>query len=206
MKKIIRKWLGIDGQREFAAARMSRLTSDWLTTGHSADASLRADIKTLRERCRALERDNDYVRRYLSLVCNNVLGSTGIGLQMKIRERVQSATGWVEQYDRRENDLIENKWLDWGRNCSLSGMNWTELQRIVLRSAARDGAVLVRKHYPNKNPYAFALEPLEIDHLDTDYVLPINANGRVVRLGVEYSADGHIAAYWLKRDHPGEIY
>ena len=43
----------------------------------SANKEIKGDLKTLRARARQLERDNDYVRRYLKLE-NNVLGSTGI--------------------------------------------------------------------------------------------------------------------------------
>jgi capsid protein len=73
--------------RSFNAAGMNRLTNDFLSPSTSADAELLTNLRTLRFRCRQLERNNDWIRRYLKLVENNVLGSEGIGLQMKSQDR-----------------------------------------------------------------------------------------------------------------------
>ena len=103
------------GRRDFNAALASRLTADWMAGGGNADSELRGAIKTMRQRWRALRRDNDYVRRYHKLLKNNVLGANGIGMQSKIREvRPDKSGTYVEQYDTRANKIIEDHWWRWG--------------------------------------------------------------------------------------------
>jgi len=212
----VASWLGysrIDDtrpvdSRSFLAAIQSRLTQDWVVTNQSADSALRYDVKTMRDRARALERDENYMRRYLKLVENNVLGADGIGFQSKIRETAKNESGkFVERYDTRANGAVEKSHRKWSRRefCDFTQCNsWAEIQRIALRSAVRDGGVLLRKHYPEDNPYRFALEPIEIDHLDVDYNASFSP-GTIVKMGVQYSG-ARVAGYWILKNHPGETF
>lgn len=190
--------------RSFSAAITGRLTEDWMTSNQSADSALRYDVKTMRDRSRDQERNENYIRRYFKLVENNVLGANGVALQMKIKEMGPKG---AEQYDDRANRIIEDGFWKWGRKefCTVNkSATWAECQRLGLRSAARDGGALFRKHYPRENPFMFALEPMEIDHLDVDH----NTHGGaiLVKMGVEYDAGGTVIAYHVKRTHPGETF
>lgn len=187
--------------RSFPGAAMSRLTNDWAAPHTSADAEMWASRRTLIYRCRQLERSNDYVRRYLKLVENNVLGAYGIGLQMKVKD----PNGVLDQ---GANNAIENGWFTWGkrRTASLSARSsWCRLERLVLRSCVRDGGALLRKIPlpPQINPFGFTLQPLEVDHLDYDYNTVL-ANGHEVRMGVEFDADGRVTTYHVFSKHPGD--
>jgi lambda family phage portal protein len=82
--------------------------------------------------------------------------------------------------------------------------DWAKVQALAIRSCARDGGALFRKHYAANTPFRFALEPMEIDHLDQDY--NATSGGVLVKLGVEYSANGAVAAYHILRTHPGDNY
>lgn len=193
--------------RSFHGADLSRLNSDWLATGNSADAEIRGGIKQLRDRCRELERNNDYVRRYFKLVRNNVLGHCGIGLQMKVKERVLKDKKWVERYDTLANSIIEDAWFKWGKkeNCTIgANRNWIDLQNLVLRSVARDGAVLIRKHYNVNRDVPFALEMIEIDQLDHNY--NESGNDYVTKMGIKTARSGEVLSYYILRDHPGELF
>lgn len=195
-------------QRSYHAADLSRLTSDWLATGNSADSEIRGGLKLLRNRCRELERNNDYVRRYFKLVSNNVLGHCGIGLQMKVKERVKKGNIWVDRYDTLANQIIEDTWAAWGMACCCSigkNLSWIDIQKIALRSVVRDGAVLVRKHYPKNRDVPFALELIEIDQLDSDYNAT-HKDGSVTKFGVQSNINGEVIGYQILRDHPGELY
>ena len=177
---IIARRFGYSKKRSYNAAKLGRLTNDWTTSTTSANYEIRNDIKILRSRARQLERDNDYVRRWLKLLENNVLGSTGIGLQCKSRD-------FNGDLDTFANKKIEAAWRNWGKpeNCTVAGTHsWMDAQRLILRSVARDGAVLIRKVRNWDNPFRFAIQVLEIDHLDADYnhKLP---SGNTVRMGVE---------------------
>ena len=56
------------------------------------------------------------MRRFLAGLEANTLGSTGIGLQMKVTEN-------GNRPDALANDLIEQAWKEWGKaaNCSVNG-------------------------------------------------------------------------------------
>jgi len=188
-------------QRSYNGASVSRLTSDWLSPTTTADEEIRRDLKKLRGRCRELERNNDYVRRYLDGMENNVLGAHGIGLQMKVMDQ-------PGQPDRFANFAIEKAWNTWGRanNCTPTGkMTWRDFQRLALRSCARDGDVLVRMIRGYRNPFGFALQIIEADRLDSEHnqALP---DGNEIRMGVEVDPFGKPVAYHILESHPGDTY
>ena len=187
------------GQRSYAAAKVGRLTNDWTTAVTSANKEIKGDLKTLRARARQLERDNDYVRRYLKALENNVLGSTGIKLQAKSKDLDGT-------FDTFANDRIERAWEQWGKSASCTvnqRQTWMDVQRVVLRSVARDGSVMIRKVRGFDNDFRFALQVLESDLLDTDYnhKLP---NGNVVRMGIELDAFERPVAYHILNGHEGD--
>ena len=195
-------------QRSYNGADFSRLNSDWLATGASADTEIKGGLKALRNRCREMERNNDYARRYFKLIQNNVLGHCGIGLQMKIKERVKKDGVWVERYDSLANNIIEDAFSEWARKsfCTIGkNLTWRDVQKLVLRSTARDGACLIRKHYPASNKFRFALELIEIDKLDTDYSAT-DSDGSLTKLGIKYDKLNQVVGYYILRDHPGELY
>ena len=186
-------------KRAYNAAKIGRLTNDWTTTTTSANREVRNDIKVLRARARQLERDNDYVRRYFKLLENNVLGAHGIGFQSKSRD----LNG---QPDTVANRKVEQAWADWSRaeNCTVSGkQTFLDVQRLVLRSVARDGAVLVRKVRNWQNDYRFAIQVIEIDHLDVEQNQKL-PNGNLVRMGVELDRWERPVAYYILNGHEGD--
>ncbi len=186
--------------RSFEGASNSRLTSDWLSPATGANAELWTAIKPLRQRCREAERNDDYMRAYLRLSHNNVLGHCGIGLQMKITPPGSTVL------DKPANDAIENAWKKWGKheNCTVNKtQTWVDVQELVLRSVLRDGAALVRKIRGFDNPNKYALQLLEIDHLDTDYNTGL-PNGGTVNMGIEFDQWNAPVAYHIFQQHPGE--
>ena len=151
---------------------------------------------------RALERDDPYTERYFKLLENNVLGHSGVKLQMKVRD----PNG---QFDKVANNIIEQAWEKWcsKKNCNVTGqLTLHESARIVLRSAARDGGILVRKVKGYGNDFRFAIQLIEIDHLDVYYNVPTMANGNEVRMGVELDQWKKPVAYYLWTRHPGDWY
>lgn len=193
------------GRRDYAAAAINKLTANWGTTTTSADTELRKDIKKVRSRSRELERNNDYARRFGKALENNVLGSTGIGLQMKIQEP-DGKNGF--KYDTAANSKVENAWHRWGKkkNCTMSGLfSWSGSQRVSLRRAAFDGGFLIQtiKGKAAGNEFNFALNLIEIDHVDHDYDAKL-ANGNEIRMGIEFDPFGKEVAYHLLDTHPGE--
>jgi capsid protein len=87
-------------RRAYDAARVSRLTSDWIFSHQSADREVRAGLEKIRQRARDLERNSDYARRYLSLVESNIVGKAGFSLRLAVPEQLAAngaalVGGWM---------------------------------------------------------------------------------------------------------------
>lgn len=191
---------GSSQTRSYSSAKVGRLTSDWTTAVTSANKEIRDSVKVLRARSRQLERDSDFVRRYFALLLNNTLGSNGITFQAKARD----LNGNPDQVANRK---IEQAWKDWSRpeNCTVAGtQSFLDVQRTVLRSVARDGACLIRFVRNWKNGYRFAIQVMEIDHLDVDFNDKNQQSGNVIRMGVERDKYERPVAYWLLNGHEGD--
>lgn len=191
----------VSARREYAAAASGRLVSDWISSATSQNAILRNDLATLRNRARALARDNDYARGFLRQVKDNVAGPGGIALQARPRRPDGSI-------DRPDAELLERTWRRWCRRgvCTVDRrLSLRDAQRLWIESLVRDGEVIVRlvENWAG-NEFKFALQFLEADYLDHTLNVPATAaRGRIV-MGVEVDDWGAPIAYHLLRDHPGD--
>lgn len=188
-------------RRGWDAAAGGRLVSGWMTDGLSASAALRGSLATMRSRCRDLERNNVHARRILRLVEEHVVGPRGIRLQARVRD--DDGTLDVDACRR-----IEDAWAEWGEAgvCTMDGrLSWAGAQRLIARTIARDGEVVIRLIRGRRagNRYGLALQLLEADHLDEHDDRDLSG-GRVVRSGVEMDAWGRPIALHLHARHPGD--
>lgn len=183
----------------YAAARQDRLTADWKAGNLVSDEVLRQNLAILRNRSRSLEQDNDYMKNFLRKLKVNVVGAHGIGMQSKARKR----SGDI---DKKANALIEEAWVRWCKKKNVSvcqSLSMTDLLGMALIAVARDGEVLIRKIKGYDNPFKFALQVLESDHLDERLNVDL-PNGNKIRLGIEKDTWGKPVAYYLLKTHPGE--
>ena len=95
-------------RRNYAAASKGRLFADFNASNRSADSEIYPVLRDLRNRSRDLERNNEYMRRYLQLLRTNVVGEAGIRLQMKAR----NPDGGM---DMGGNNIVENAWAEFCR-------------------------------------------------------------------------------------------
>ena len=119
-------------------------------------------------------------------------------LQMKVTEN-------GGRPDTLANDLIERAWRDWARSesCTVTGrMTWFDVQRLALRSTARDGDCILRMI---RDAQGFRLQLLEGDRLDINYNLAKLDSGNEVRMGVEIDRFGRPVAYHLLDKHPSDV-
>ena len=72
--------------RRFQAARIDRLTADWLASIQSLNEELRSDLNLLRSRGRDLVQNNDYAEKFVGMVKNNIIGPGGIRLQVRVQD------------------------------------------------------------------------------------------------------------------------
>jgi lambda family phage portal protein len=188
-------------QRSYSGANFGRLVNDWIAMSTSIDAEIRGNLKTLRNRTRQLERDNDFVRSFLREVEINVIGQ---GIQMQSLVRMQRG----DKLNDKLNQEIEDAWSCWQKKtrCHVAGkLSFPSIERLVARSVSRDGEIAIRlirqKFGDSRVP--LALEILESDRLDDTYN-EVTAEGNEVRMGVEFDSWGRPVAYYFFSYHPGD--
>ncbi|MGI9141715.1 MAG: phage portal protein [Fluviibacter sp.] len=189
------------GTRSVDAARVDRLTAQWMATSNSIDQELRFDLDRLRQRSRQQANSNDYVRKFLSMVARNVIGPTGFTLMCRSIDAPGKPDGLA-------NTAIETHFARWARKgvCDISGrMSFADLQRAIVKAVARDGEALVLRIRGNGalNSYGYALQLLDIARLDTQMNMTTLRNGNSIVMGVEMNPAQRPVAYWLFEQNPG---
>lgn len=185
-------------KRAYYGANTGRLFADFISSSRSADSEIKPSLRTLRDRCREISRNHPYAKRYLQILTTNVVGSTGVRLQVRKRNTDGSL-------DTPGNRVVETAWAAWGRKdtCTVDGrLSWLQAQRLFMETLARDGEVVVRKvRNQRSNRFGFSLQFIESDYIDEDYNTRLE-NGNEVRMGVEIDKAGKPQSYFLFEDHP----
>lgn len=188
------------GRRQFAAAANNRLTVDWRISKASANEEIYKALEILRGRSRELSINNDYAKRFLSMLKRNVVGPGGIKLQAQMKFPNGKLDDWA-------NGQIETFWRAWGKKgvCTTDGqLSWIDAQKLFIETVAKDGEALIRKRSGFAgNEYFYALEFIEADHLPVT-MNEIRPNGNRVVMGIEIDRWRRPVAYYLYRDHPGD--
>lgn len=187
-------------KRNYDGVQTGRLFADFISSQRSADSEIRYNLKTLRNRSRDLSRNNEYAKRYLRLLRQNVVGERGVQLQVK-------AINPDGRLDQAGNNIVEAAWRKWCEmgNCTVDGkLSFVDAQELFIESLARDGEVIIRMVRYDGNPDRFAIQFLEADYLDEDKN-EILRNGNRIRMGVEVDPYGRPVAYHLFTEHPNDL-
>jgi lambda family phage portal protein len=189
------------GKRMYQGADFSRLTSAWASLGSSGDAEVRVSLRTLRNRCRQLARDNDYAKNALRAITNNVVGKG-----VTFHAQVMMLRGG--KLDERRNEQVENAFAKWARmdSCDVAGkFSFPRMQRVAMRSVVESGEVLLRKV---KRPFGRSKVPYALQLIESDQLAEIESgraqSGNQVRMGVEVDKYGRPVAYHIYKQHPGD--
>jgi lambda family phage portal protein len=157
-----------------------------------------------RPRPRERARDNAHAKKFLQMVETNVIGPDGVILQNKAGDWKADGTFAL---DKIANNIIEREWAAWGRRgCEVTGrLSWPALQRLYVRTMARDGEVLLRRiRDGSRNRHGYTLQFIDVDRLDERYN-DTAKNGNLIRMGIELNREGRAVAYWINNYHPGDI-
>ena len=178
--------------RMFDAGQNDRLTASWPSTPTPADYIVRRNQRALVARSREQAANNDYMRGFLRMVRQNIVGPQGIRLQAQSR----GADGAL---DTAANDAIESAWEEWSRasHCDVSGKrSWRMIQSGAAAAAARDGEFMIREIWgADAGPWGYALQVLDPQRCPVDYDEERRADGSFVRHGVEFNQYGRPLAY-----------
>jgi lambda family phage portal protein len=177
------------GRRAFSGAQTTHLTASWTTNSVHVNADLQRGLTKLRARSRDLEQNNDYARKFLSMVETNVVGHSGFSLFVEPKR----PDGSIDRFDAA---TIERAFWKWAAECEVTGLSFVELQRLFIRTVARDGEVLVRE--VSRGTFGYQLQLIDPQRLDELYNDDLPAGK--VRMGVEYDSIGVVQAYWLNDD------
>jgi len=174
-------------RRNYEAAKNSDLFGAWGVGNATADALLQTSLTALRARSRDLERNYSIIKRFKTLVINNVVGADGFRLNVTADEKAAAT--------------IEEKFAEFSASCDVTGKySLRQFLSVAIGSVVIDGEVLIRRVKNYDNPFGYALQLIEADHL----VETLNDKQRNIKMGVEYNDWGKPIAYHLYKHHPGE--
>lgn len=184
----------------FAGAQTGRLAFSLQQSSQSVNSDLDGALTILRSRARGLTANNEFGRRFLSLVSNNIVGPCGPKLQ--VRALLSNGT----TLDKAANDAVEMAFAKWSRRADVTGrMSLARLLCVLVEGVARDGEALVRVVRGKNLPHGVALQLLEPDRLDESFNARLT-NGNIIRQGVELDSAMRPVAYHVFSSHPGEAY
>lgn len=184
--------------RRFQAARIDRLSADWLATQQSLNEELRGDLDLLRRRGRELVNNNDYARKFRLMCQTNIIGPGGIRLQSRVEDR-------PGQPDRLARQAIEDAWEQFCAACDVSGrQTLRDLCETLVGGLPSDGEFLVRevRGAEADNRFGYALQLIDVDRIDTTYNGRYGSNS--VIMGVEVDAYRRPVALHIFAAHPND--
>ncbi len=183
--------------RHYEGAAHTYRTQGWNRPATDANAAIGPAAAPLRQAVRDLVRNNPYAAGALSAIVNEAIG-------WGITARSPNAPALA----------LWRKWAE-TKACDADGQHDIYgLQKLVLRTCAESGEVLIRRRFRFPGdvdangvplPIPVQLQVLEPDLIDTTKDLITLPNGGKIVQGIEFSPIGQRVAYWLFREHPGSI-
>lgn len=178
----------------YQAGGLGRRFGGLVDRGTSANSEIIRGLVRMRNRHRALVRDNPWASNAVRAIVANTIG--------------YGITSEIFAGEQRNQDLTD-LWLKWAESTdcdSTSTSNFYGLQALAMLSTSEAGEVLVRRRWRRASdglPVPLQIELLEPDYLDHTKEANLPNGGRIVQ-GVEFDAIGRRVAYWIYKDHPGD--
>lgn len=190
-------------RRSFVAGQTDRLTASWSTADETINQSLLRDLRVMRARSRAWEKNDEYGRKFFRLIQTNIVGHAGIALKMDCRR----PDGTVDQPDC---DVIERAHARFWKRGELDvtgRLSGAMFERLVTKMVARDGECLVRiVTGSDQGAHRIRVQLLPGHLLDEAHNVDL-ANGNRIRMGVEFNVWMKPVAYHLRvQDKSTDLY
>lgn len=181
--------------REYQGASRGRNTANWRARNSSANAEIEVSAPILRARSRDLVRNNPIAANGVQILVSNLVG-TGI-------------TPRADTGDAELNRRIDALWQEFAATCDFFGhTDFNGLTALAVREMIEGGDALVVQRIAARrvgSQVPLQIEVKEVDHLDDTKLQSTAAGGNRIAQGIEYTADGRRAAYWIYPDHPGDV-
>jgi lambda family phage portal protein len=178
----------------YQGARSDRLQRN--IKGASADAELLPDLQQLRDRARAMVRDDAHMSSAVQVLEENVVGT---GLTPKPHVNAERAGITQDQADAWTK-ACEQVWEEWSEyaDSTEDGTHY-DLQRLALRGLVTDGEALGHTVFDDDGDPQ--VELVDVDRL----ISPGLVDTPTIRGGVENDARGAPVAYHILPNHPDDI-
>lgn len=113
--------------------------------------------------------------------------------------------------NRERKKELNSLWLRWTRYADADGaLDFYGMQTLAVRAWLESGEVFMRRR-PRRLDGDFEV-PVQIQLIESDYVPLLDADtypdlikGNRIRSGIEINQYGRKVAYWVYRDHPGDM-
>jgi lambda family phage portal protein len=166
----------------FQAAGGGNVYGDWIAPILYPDDISKWSPQKIRGRCQDLARNNAFVRCWLNLMSNNVVGHAGFVLQSNVMNGSGDSATPAEMINKK----IEMGWAEWSGVVTVDGrQTLAEFLRCEVENRKRDGETFTRLHrnFPH-NRFGFALEPIDPGLVAEEYS-DVLRNGNIITAGVE---------------------
>lgn len=196
---------GRRARASYDAGQLSRITAQWGISHGNANRDLLGNLVMLRARSRSLERNDPYAKKFLDMVEGNVVGHAGISVQSRVTE-IGPAPDYKTIQDKAANVILERAFGEFSRigQFEVTGkLSRSAFERLLIRTIARDGEVLVKHVTDPTSRCGIRYQMLEADWLDETLNEDLPNGNRIV-MGVELDASGRPVAYHLRTRHPGD--
>ncbi len=183
-------------KRGYEAAKPSRQGDHWITGQRSADAEIYGEARTLRDKSRALVRNNPFAAKAVGSLVSNIVGEGIVP---------RPVTGSPSR-DKK----IRRAFEQWTYRCDANGvLDFYGLQTLLCREMIEGGEALLRKRL--RKPLFDGDVPLELQVLEADYLDPfrngpLDPGSYAIQGVVIDEATLKRKAYWLYPNHPGNIF
>lgn len=183
-------------RRGYNAAEVSNLTASFKGEHSTLNEDLERSLRIIRSRSRQLYKNDDYVKKFMRMAQNHIVGPHGVQLSVPCKR----PDGSTDEADRL---VVEKAFARWSKRGVLDvtgRLSRTQLERLLVLIWARDGEWLLRRVKGSSfNRFGYALQVIDPVLLDETYRADF-ADGRRIRLGVETDQWGAAVAYHLRAD------
>lgn len=177
----------------YEGAKTGRRMGGWSTTSSSENAEVSVSLPKLRERSRALVRDNPYAARAISEIVGQAIG-TGI-------------TAQTRSESLELNKQIDEAWQAWSEECDADEqLDFNGIEELVTREVLEAGEALIRfRVRPLDGTYRVPLQLQVIEPECLDFGKTERTNYGFIIQGVEFDLLYQRIAYWFFPQHPGDV-
>ena len=182
--------------RDLAAGDTGRLAADWSTASKRADAVVHRFQRIVRARSRTEYFNSGWVRKFCSLLEQNMVGSTGVSLQARIRDE-------NGEPDVAACQIIEGAWAAWWGTTLCDSRRMQDgvgHETQAARQYGLDGEIVAVTDFAlDAGAPTMSLRIVDPELLDINRNQDLGG-GRRIRLGVETDPIGRPVAYHFSTD------